>query len=74
MDYAPLRKLAIEGKIQALALKVGGTQVQDLNLSVSGKDGFFRLDPLTVKVYQGNLSAKGSLDVREDQSQEQPDA
>lgn len=68
LDYAPLRKLAIEGKIQALALKVGGTQVQDLNLSVSGKGGFFRLDPLTAKVYQGNLSAKGSLDVREDQA------
>ena len=42
VDYAPLRKLAIEGKIRALALKVRGTQVQDLNLSVSGKDGFFR--------------------------------
>ncbi len=68
LDYAPLRKLAIDGKIQAFALKVGGTQVQDLNLSVSGKGGFFRLDPLTVKVYQGNLSAKGSLDVREDQA------
>ena len=65
LDYAPLRKLALDGKIRALALIVNGTRVQDLNLAVSGKDGFFRLDPLVLKVYQGNVAAKGSLDVRE---------
>jgi len=64
-DYAFLRKLVLEGKLGALALKVHGAEVQNLNLAVSGKDGIFRLDPFVLKAYQGNVAAKGSLDVRE---------
>ncbi|MGA6925166.1 MAG: AsmA-like C-terminal region-containing protein, partial [Desulfosarcina sp.] len=38
--------------------------IQDLNLKLTAKDGIFNLDPLTLNLYQGNLSANGSLNVQ----------
>ena len=64
-DYAPLRRLVLDGKLRAIALKLHGAEAQNLNLAVTAKDGIFRLDPLMLKAYQGNVAAKGSLDVRE---------
>ncbi len=63
-DYAPLRKLVLEGTIKIGELKAKGAKMEDLNLKVSGKNGLFQLDPLTLKLYQGEVSSRGSLDVR----------
>jgi AsmA protein len=65
-DYAPLRKLVLDGKIRVGNLKAHGAKVQDIYLKVSGKNGLFNLDPLTLKLYQGDVSSKGALDVRRD--------
>jgi AsmA protein len=35
-------------------------------MKVSAKNGLFNLDPLTLNLYQGNVSSKGSFDVRRD--------
>ena len=48
------------------ALKAHGAKIQDLYLKVSGKKGLFRLDPLSLKLYQGDVSSKGTFDVRGD--------
>ena len=65
-DYDPLRKLILDGKIRVGALKAHGARIQDLYLKVSSKQGLFRLDPFTLKLYQGNVSSKGVFDVRGD--------
>ncbi len=65
-DYAPLRKLVLDGKIRVGNLKAHGAKVQDIYLKVSAKNGLFNLDPLTLNLYQGNVSSKGALDVRQD--------
>jgi len=65
-DYAPLRKLVLDGKIRMGALKAHGAKIQDLYLKISGKRGLFRLDPLTLKLYQGGVSSKATFDVRRD--------
>jgi AsmA protein len=65
-DYTPLRKLVLDGKIRVGNLKAHGAKVQDIYLKVSGKNGLFNLDPLTLKLYQGDVSSKGALDVRRD--------
>jgi AsmA protein len=65
-DYAPLRRLILNGTIRVDKLKAQGAKIQDLYLKVTGKSGQFNLDPLTVKLYQGDMSAKGELDVRKD--------
>ncbi len=65
-DYAPLRKLMLDGTIRIGELIAKGAKVEDVLLKVSGKNGLFLLDPLTVKLYQGNVSSKTTLDVRRD--------
>ena len=65
-DYTPLRKLVLDGKIRVGKIKAHGAKVQDIYLKVSGKNGLFNLDPLTLKLYQGDVSSKGALDVRRD--------
>jgi AsmA protein len=63
MDYTPLRRLVLDGSIRVGKLKAQGAKMQDLYLKVSGKNGRFDLKPLTAKLYGGDLSAAGALDV-----------
>ncbi len=65
-DYGPLRNLVLNGTIQIGKLKAANAGIQDLNLKVVGKNGVFHLDPLNLNLYQGNVSAKGSLNVKKD--------
>lgn len=63
-DYSPLRKPVLDGTIRVGKLKAHGVRMQDLYLKVTGKNGLFNMDPLKVKLYDGDLSANGSFDVR----------
>ncbi len=63
-DYATLRKMVLDGKISIGELKVKGASVQEVLLKVSGRGGLFNLDPLSLKLYQGDLRTSGTLDVR----------
>jgi len=64
-DYSPLRKMVVNGTAKIGALTAMGAKVEDVNLKVTGKNGIFHVDPLTAKVYQGGVSAKSALDVRQ---------
>ena len=65
-DYTPLKKLILEGTVRVGELKVKGVRVQDILLKIVGKNGLFRLDPLSLKLYKGSLSSQGTFDVRQD--------
>lgn len=65
-DYTPLRKLVLEGTIRAGEIIAHGAKIQDLNMKITGKNGLFRLDPLALNLYQGDMSSKGTFDVRQD--------
>ncbi len=64
--FAPLRRLIIDGKIRIGEIKARGAKVQEVHVNVTGKNGLFQLNTLGLKLYQGTISAKGSLDVRRD--------
>jgi AsmA protein len=64
-DYSPLRKLILDGKARVGMLKAQGMTIQDINLKVTGRNGVIQLDPLLAKLYQGTLSVKGTIDVRQ---------
>jgi AsmA protein len=66
IDYAPLRKLILDGKLKVGKLKVHGVRIQDLLMNVSGKEGKFQLHPLTLNLYQGNVSSTVRLNVQQD--------
>jgi len=65
-DYAPLRKMVVNGTVKVGMLTAMGAKLEDVNLKITGKNGIFNIDPLTAKVYQGGVSAKSALDVRQD--------
>lgn len=65
-DYTPLRKLVLNGAIRVGKLKASGARIEDVHMKVSGKNGLFHLDPITLKLYEGDVSSKGRLDVRQD--------
>lgn len=65
-DYTPLRSLVLDGTFRVDKLKAYGARIQDVYGKVWGKDGRFKLDPLTLKLYQGSMSSNGALDIRSD--------
>jgi AsmA protein len=65
-DYSALRKMVLDGKVSIGELKVKGARVQEVLLKISAHGGLFNLDPLSLKLYQGDLHTTGTLDVRQD--------
>ena len=65
-DYTPLRKLVLDGVVRVGKAKASGARIQDVHMKVSGRNGRFNLDPLTLNLYEGGVSSKGVVDVRQD--------
>jgi len=65
-DYAPLRRLVLDGTMGIGKLKVGNVRMKDLNLKITGRDGIFKLEPLSLDLYQGNLTANGTFNLKQD--------
>ncbi len=63
-DYAPLRKLILDGRIQIGQLVAYNAKIQDLLLQIKAKNGIFNLDPLKLAMYQGNASGTGNFNVQ----------
>ena len=65
-DYLPLRTLIVDGKARVGALTVKGMKMQDINVTVTGRNGVIQINPLLATLYKGTLSAKAAADVRQD--------
>jgi AsmA protein len=65
-DYTPLRRLVMDGQLKIGKLIMSNAKIQDIFLKVSAKNGIVNLDPLKLKMYQGNVAGKAALNVKED--------
>jgi len=65
-NYGPLRRIVLDGTVRAASIKAHGARLHDLYIKVLGKDGQFHLDPVTLDLYQGHVTAKAGLDLRND--------
>ena len=65
-DYAPLRKLVMNGEIKIGQLKAYGAKIEDIYMKITGLGGKIRFDPLDMKLYQGTASSDGMFDFRQD--------
>lgn len=63
-DYTPLRKLVLDGRIHIDKLKVKNARIQDIDLKIRGRNGVLNLDPLKMRLYEGTVKSKATLDVR----------
>jgi AsmA protein len=64
IDYDPLRRLILDGRIQIGQLVASRARIEDLLLQIKAKNGIFNLDPLKLKMYQGNVSGTGNFNVQ----------
>ncbi|NDY73403.1 hypothetical protein DO021_00430 [Desulfobacter hydrogenophilus] len=64
IDYAPLRRMVLDAKVNIGSLKVSGLSMANITASLAGKNGVFTLDPFSMDLYQGKAGAKAGIDVR----------
>ncbi|MCW8799670.1 MAG: AsmA family protein [Desulfobacter sp.] len=64
IDYAPLRRMVLDAKVNIGSLKVTGLSMANITASLAGKNGVFNLDPFSMDLYQGKAGAKARVDVR----------
>ncbi|MGE0083875.1 MAG: AsmA family protein [Desulfococcaceae bacterium] len=64
-DYNLLRNISLDGKARIGRLRISKTELSDLSLKISSKNGMFKVDPLTTGLYGGNLTVKGTADFRQ---------
>jgi AsmA protein len=65
-DYSPLRRLIMDGQLKVGQLTVRRAKINDITLKVSARNGMIHLDPLTLKMYQGDVAGNAALDVKKD--------
>jgi AsmA protein len=62
-DYTPLRRMILDGTAKIGRLTASKAKIQDVLLQIKAKDGIIKLDPLNLKMYQGNATGKTVLNV-----------
>ena len=65
-DYSTLRRLSLNGTMRIERLKIKNAKIERVHLDITGEKGAFNLRPLTMNLYQGNLSGHGMFSVQSD--------
>jgi AsmA protein len=65
-DYSSLRRLSLNGNMRVGKLKIKNAQMEHVQLTLFGEKGVFNLHPLTMSLYQGNVTGKGLVSVQSD--------
>ena len=58
--------MILDGALKITKLTVNKAKIEDVVLQIKAKNGVFNLDPLKLKMYQGNAAGKVVLDVAKD--------
>jgi AsmA protein len=65
-DYTPLRRMILNGTTKIGQLTVNKAKIQEVLLQIKASDGIIKLDPMNLKMYQGNATGKVVLNVVKD--------
>lgn len=63
INYAPLRKLELDGNAKIGNLKVSNAKLQDIHIGITGRNGIFNIKPATLALYDGTLNATSIVNV-----------
>ena len=69
IDYTPLRRLALDTRLEAAKLKINQARLQDIVIKVKGRGGRFQLEPFRADLYGGTAHIEGLWDVTRSQPQ-----
>lgn len=62
-DYAPLRRLVLNGNAAIDRLTLARARMNAVRLKIAAKDGLFTLEPFSMQLYQGSASGKAVVNV-----------
>ena len=65
-DYGPLRRLILDGTLKISQLTVKKAHIEDLLVQIKAKNGVLNVDPVKLKLYQGDALAKAVVNVAQD--------
>ena len=65
IDYGPLRRMVVDGEITVEELLAGGATVNNVLVKITGREGVFNLDPLSLDLYQGSVALLGNFNVQQ---------
>ena len=65
-DYSMLRRLSLNGTMRIGKLKIKDAKIERVLLALTGEKGIFNLQPVTMALYQGDVSGSGMLSVQND--------
>jgi len=66
INYETLRKLVLDGSLRINKLKLKNAHIDNVHIKVTGRKGQFTLEPATMDLYKGNVTAKGAVNVMTD--------
>jgi AsmA protein len=64
LPLEPLRRVDVAGRLDVGRLKVRNLQLEGVRVAVDGREGRFRLHPLSARLYGGEYAGDVRLDVR----------
>ncbi|MDJ0885984.1 MAG: AsmA-like C-terminal region-containing protein, partial [Desulfobacterales bacterium] len=67
VDYAPLRRLVLDARLDVAKLKINQARLQQIVLQIKGRNGRFDLEPFSADLYGGKARIEGNLDVTRSQ-------
>jgi AsmA protein len=65
-DYAPLRKLILDGTVKIGNLTVKKAKLSSILLKITAKNGIIDLDPIQMALYDGSFDGKTTVNVKTD--------
>jgi AsmA protein len=65
-DYSKLRRLSLNGTMRIGKLKIKNAKIEGVHLTLTGEKGIFNIKPLTMALYQGDVTGSGMLSVQND--------
>ena len=60
IDYAPLRRLVLDARLNAAKIKVNQARLQNIVLKITGRNGRFQLEPFSADLYGGRARIAGA--------------
>ena len=63
-DYSNLRRVALNGTMNIGKLKIKNAKIDRVHLTLTGEKGIFNLKPLTMALYQGDVTGSGMMSVQ----------
>jgi AsmA protein len=66
IDYTPLRTLVLDARITIGNTKVKNMLMRNMVLKATANNGIIRLDPFSADLYNGQMTATGTVNVQQD--------